>query len=139
MATEPGKIFLPNYIILYFFRIQNLEGGADRVDKKGVQACRGRGPGVPGTTWYPQILADPLTLSQSRGANYAPTLIVPHPPRFSKLPKSLGSMMSCEIMLRFENATEIFAVKNKRLVLLARQQRQRLLLPIVCCVKESNP
>ena len=60
------------------------------------------------------------------------------PPRFSHLPTALG-LMSCEIMLRFENATEIFAVKNKRLVLLARQQRQRLLLPIVCCVKESNP
>ena len=64
---------------------------------------------------------------------------LPLAPIFSDLPTALG-LMSCEIMLRFENATEIFAVKNKRLVLLARQQRQRLLLlPIVCCVKESNP
>ena len=73
MVIEPGKIFLPNYIIQYFFRIQNLEGGADRVDKKEGPGLSG--PGVHGTPKFWQI-SQPYT--QPKGANYAP--IFPGPP-----------------------------------------------------------
>ena len=104
------------------------------MDKKGVQACRGGGAR---DDMVPPDFGRSVNPISTEEGKLCPHITSP-PPRFSNLPKSLGSMMSCEIMLRFENA-EIFAVKNKRLVLLARQQRQRLLLPIVCCVKESNP
>ena len=45
-------------------------------------------PGVPGVPWHPQILADQLTLSQPRGANYANQIILA-PPGFSDLPTAL--------------------------------------------------
>ena len=35
--------------------------------------------GVPGVLWHPQILADPLILSQPRGADYAHQVILAHP------------------------------------------------------------
>ena len=73
MATEPGKIFLPNYIILYFFRIQNLEGGADRVDKKWVQACRS--PGTPGFMASLDFFKSANPIS-TRGKIMPPTLLL---------------------------------------------------------------
>ena len=45
-------------------------------------------PGVPGEPWYPQFLADQLTLSQPRGVDYAHH-ITTCPPRFSDLPTAL--------------------------------------------------
>ena len=38
-------------------------------------------PGVPGVPWHPHILADQLTLSQRRGADYAHQ-IIQAPPDF---------------------------------------------------------
>ena len=35
--------------------------------------------GVPGVPWHPQILADQLTLSQPRGADYAHQIILAPP------------------------------------------------------------
>ena len=43
--------------------------------------------GVPGVPWHPQILADQLTLSQQRGADYAHQIILA--PGFSDLPMGL--------------------------------------------------
>ena len=45
-------------------------------------------PGVPGVPWHPQILAHQLTLSQSRGADYAYQIILA-PPGFSDVPTAL--------------------------------------------------
>ena len=44
------------------------------------QQCSGLSSlGVPGVSWYPQILADKLTLSQPRGADYAHQIILAPP------------------------------------------------------------
>ena len=78
MATEPGKIFFPNYIIQYFFRIQNLEGGADRVDKKEGPGLSG--PGVHGTPKFWQI-SQPY-LNQRGGGGLCRHQITTDPPDF---------------------------------------------------------
>jgi hypothetical protein len=59
----------------------------------GCTSCgstRGVDPGVPGVPWHPQILADRLTLSQPRGADYAHQIFT-GTPRFSDLPTALST------------------------------------------------
>ena len=50
--------------------------------------------GVPGVTWYHQILADQLILSQPVGANYAHHFDT-GTPKFSDFPTALQSNILC--------------------------------------------
>ena len=51
----------------------------------------------PGVPWHPQILADQLTLSQPRGADYAHQIMLAPGPGFSDLSTALNMYLHLKV------------------------------------------
>ena len=59
--------------------------------------------GVPGVPWHPQFLADQLTLSQPRGADYAQQIILGlGPPEFQTFQQPCYEPISNVLLIRKE-------------------------------------